>query len=101
MGVQPPRRITSGEPSAIGLVPRMEFLRPTGTLKSVIARASASQPQGFELDAWLTRIIGNEAAHDVPFTEVAALWLDSNVEELTVYLFTVPTVQAQISRRGA
>ena len=51
-----------------------------------------------ELFAWLTRIGGNEAAHEAEFSEAAALLLDSHVEQLMVYLFTVAEVKAQATR---
>ena len=75
---------------------RVKFSITGGNLYSVIGQTAMSQPKMFELHAWLTRVIGNEAAHDESFTEVAALWLDSNVEQLTVHLFTVPAIQVQM-----
>ena len=80
---------------------RVEFAVNGGDLKSVIDRVSESQPTMFALLAWLTRVIGNEAAHDVPFGEAAALWLDSNLEQLTVHLFTVPAIQAHADGGGS
>ena len=59
---------------------RAEFGITGGNQWSVSAFAKKSQPKMFELHAWLTCVMGNEAAQDVSFREVAALWLDSNVE---------------------
>ena len=79
----------------------MEFAINVGNLRSVIARESKLQPKMFDLHAWLTRVMAKEVAHDVPFTEGPALWLDSNVEQLTVHLFTVRAIEAQIDSGGA
>ena len=68
------------------------------TLASTIRRVSESQPSVFKLFAWLTRSGGNEAAHEAQFSEPAALLLDSHVEQLVVYLFTVPEVKARATR---
>ena len=74
---------------------RVEFGVEGGNLASTIARVSEFQPAVFKLFAWLTRMAGNEAAHEVPFPEAAAVLLDSHLEQLVVYLFTVPEVKAQ------
>ena len=80
---------------------RVKFGITGGNLHSFIAQIATSQPRMFELHACLTRVMGNEAAHDRSFTEAAALWLDSNVEQLTVHLFTVPAIQAQMRLDGS
>ena len=53
---------------------------------------SRSQPSVFKLFAWLTRMAGNKAAHEEEFSEGLAVHLDSLVEQLAIYLFTVPEV---------
>ena len=69
-------------------------------LATTIARLSKPQPAVFQLFAWLARVAGNEAAHEEGFSEAAAVHLDSLVEQLVVYLFTVPEVQAQCARKS-
>ncbi len=77
---------------------RTEFGIEGGTLASTIAHVSRTQPSVFKLFAWLTRVAGNEAAHETQFSEALAVHLDSLVEQLVVYLFTVPEVKEQVAR---
>ena len=77
---------------------RAKFGIKRRSLASTMKVVSKSQPLMLELFAWLTRIGGNEAAHDAEFSEAAALLLDSHVEQLMVYLFTVAEVKAQATR---
>ena len=77
---------------------RTKFCIEGGNLATTIARLSKSHPAVFQLFAWLARVAGNEAAHEEGFSEAAAVHLDSLVEQLVVYLFTVPEVQAQVTR---
>ena len=77
---------------------RTKFCIEGGNLATTIAQVSESQPAVFQLFAWLARVAGNEAAHEMGFSEGVAVHLDSLVEQLVVYLFTVPKVQAQVSR---
>ena len=79
---------------------RAKFCIEGGNLATTIARLSKSQPAVFQLYAWLARVAGNEAAHEEGFLEAAAVHLDSLVEQLVVYLFTVPEVQAQFARKS-
>ena len=67
-------------------------------LASTIEVVSKSQPSILKIFAWLTRRAGNEAAHEAKFSEAAAVLLDSHVEQLVVYLFTVPEVKAQATQ---
>ena len=71
---------------------RTKFGIRSGDLASTIAHVSRSQPSVFKLFAWLTRMAGNKAAHEEEFSEGLAVHLDSLVEQLAVYLFTVPEV---------
>ena len=75
------------------------------TLALTIKQVSRSPPSVFKIFAWLTRVAGNEAAHEAQFSKAAALLLDSHLEQLVVYLFTVPEVKAHAARfvavRGA
>lgn len=64
-------------------------------LASTIEVVCKVRPSTMKLFAWLTRTAGNEAAHEAQFSEAAAVLLDSNVEQLVVYLFTVPEVKAR------
>ena len=77
---------------------RTKFCIEGGNLATTIAQVSKSQPAVFHLFAWLARVAGNEAAHEKGFSEAAAVHLDSLVEQLVVYLFTVPEVQTQFTR---
>ena len=77
---------------------RTQFSFRGGTLASTIEHASSLQPSVFKLFAWLTRVAGNEAAHETQFSEGLAVHLDSLVDQLTVYLFTVPEVKAHVTR---
>ena len=77
---------------------RTKFGIEGGDLASTIAQVSKTQPSVFKLFAWLTRMAGNKAAHEEAFSEAIAVHLDSLVEQLTVYLFTVPEVKAQLIR---
>ena len=79
---------------------RTKFCIESGNLATTIARLSKSQPAVFQLFAWLARVAGNEAAHEEEFSEAAAVHLDSLVEQLVVYLFMVPEVQAQYARKS-
>ena len=49
---------------------------------------------------FLARWAGNEAAHEEGFSEAAVVHLDSLVEQLVVYLFTVPEIQAQFAPKS-
>ena len=77
----------------VALCTRFGFRRKT--LASMVEAVSKSQPSILTLFAWLTRAAGNEAAHAAEFLESAAGLLDSHVEQLAVYLFTVPGVRAR------
>ena len=77
---------------------RTKFAIKGGNLASVIDVVSETQPSTLEIFAWLTRTAGNEAAHESEFSEAASLPLDSHVEQLAVYLFTVPEVKARAMR---
>ena len=77
---------------------REKFGIQRGTLAATIEDVSRSQPSVFELFAWLTRMAGNKAAHEAPFSEASAVHLDSHVEQLVVYLFTVPEVKTRATR---
>ena len=77
---------------------RAKFGIKRRSLASTMKVVSKSQPSILTLFAWLTRIGGNEAAHEAEFSEAAALLLDSHVEQLMVYLFTVTEVKAQVTR---
>ena len=77
---------------------RTKFGVEGDTLASTIAHLSRTQPAVFTLFAWLTRVAGNEAAHEARFSEALAVHLDSLVEQLVVYFFTVPEVKAQAAR---
>ena len=74
---------------------RVKFGIKRRNLASTIKVVSKSQPSMLEFFAWLTRTGGNEAAHEAEFSEAAAVLLDSHVEQLMVYLFTVAEVKAQ------
>ena len=69
---------------------RVEFAVNGGDLKSVIDRVSESQPTMFALSAWLTRSLGTRRPTTCRSVRRPALWFDSNLEPLTVHLFTVP-----------
>ena len=75
---------------------RAKFGIERGNLASIIARVSICQPSIFQFFAWMTRVAGNEAAHAEQFSEQDALLLDSHVEQLVVYLLTVPEVKARM-----
>ena len=67
-----------------------------GNLYSVIKHVSKTQPGMFRLFAWMTRDLGNNAAHELEFDQSAAQLMDSHVEQLMVYLFTVPEIKRQL-----
>ena len=73
---------------------RAKFGIERGNLASIIARVSICEPSIFQFFAWMTRVAGNEAAHAEQFSEQDALLLDRHVEQLVVYLLTVPEVKA-------
>ena len=77
---------------------RTKFGITGGTLASVIDVVSETQPSTLKLFAWLTRTAVNEAAHESEFSEPASILLDSHVEQLAVYLFTVPEVKVRATR---
>ena len=66
-------------------------------LASTIKKVSTSQPATFKLFALLTLSAGNDAAHEEQFSEAGAVLLDSQLEQLVVYLFTVPELKAQVA----
>ena len=66
-------------------------------LKETIKRVSTSQPALFKLFASLTREVGNDAAHEEQFSAAGAILLDSQLEQLVVYLFTVSELKAQVA----
>ena len=77
---------------------RAKFGIKHSNLASTIEAVSKSQPSILEFFAWLTRRAGNEAAHEAEFSEAAAVLLDSHVEQLVLYLFTVPEVKARATQ---
>ena len=66
-------------------------------LASTIKKVSTSEPATFKLFALLTLSAGNDAAHEEQFSEAGAVLLDSQLEQLVVYLFTVPELKAQVA----
>ena len=80
----------------VALCTKFGFRRKT--LASMVEAVSKSQPLTLKLFAWLTRVAGNNAAHAAGFSEAAAGLLDSHVEQLVVYLFTVPEVRTRAAR---
>ena len=79
---------------------RLKFNMNHGTLKKKLERAWKTEPEVFFLFGELARISGNEAAHEVVFDEPGAQLLDSHLEQLLIYLFTVPELKARNATAG-
>ena len=62
-------------------------------LARMIKTLASKEPAMFQVFAELLRMAGNEAAHDREFTRAGAGLLDSHMEQLVVYLFTVPAIK--------
>ena len=79
---------------------RVKFGNMSRNLASTIQRLSTSESSLVTLFASLARMEGNEAAHKAQFSEAAAVLLDSHLEQLVVYLFTVPELKATVTLEG-